>query len=58
MEFLSTWSVWMEDASIWVAQPNSLKDVILQLEPMLFERVTGLTKHDFVQRAFDERCRI
>ena len=25
----------------------SLKDVILQLEPMLFERVTGLTKHDF-----------
>ena len=47
MEFLSTWAVWMEDASIWVAQPNSLKDVILQLEPMLFERVTGLTKHDF-----------
>ena len=25
----------------------SLKDVILQLEPMLFERVTGLTKQDF-----------
>ena len=25
----------------------SLKDVILQLEPMLFECVTGLTKHDF-----------
>jgi hypothetical protein len=25
----------------------SLKDVILQLEPKLFERVTGLTKQDF-----------
>ncbi|MBR5436130.1 MAG: hypothetical protein IK120_04625 [Muribaculaceae bacterium] len=25
----------------------SLKDVILQLEPALFERVTGLTKQDF-----------
>ena len=25
----------------------SLKDVIFQLEPILFERVTGLTKHDF-----------
>jgi hypothetical protein len=26
---------------------HSLKDVILQLEPQLFERVTGLTKQDF-----------